>query len=415
MLNAYPSHLQCLPSPWSSCHRRITVYIGAMLCNVMLHYPYGPDCTREDAVIPAAVAISALAVDGARRRFETLAPSRSRDLHRRAAADAVSGREAPNPYTSPLCDYQATLQGTLLIMYATQCSTVGSLGIDVPHQGGILATLQGTLLVMYAAHRSTVGHLRINLPPRRVNRRPPPVYIPVRNSTAPLKFSGLCASHREIKVSSVRGEPRFGSFSNFSLAGENSISGIPSLSRRSKMRPRSSVVPLASKSSFSYPEMTCKPKWWWRTLACIPYLLPLHNIWSYADVVYHLHPLLQNYEFLVNPFLDTIALMPSWLTYALFMGIYYFVVRRNELPHFLRFHIAMAMLFDTGIQIMGTVCTWMPNTVYRGSLMVHFWLALAFLQMYTVLDCMRCALSGMYSEVPFLSESAYIHTDLKLF
>ncbi|XP_020108515.1 protein TIC 20, chloroplastic-like isoform X1 [Ananas comosus] len=300
-------------------------------------------------------------------------------------------------------------------MYATQCSTVGSLGIDVPHQGGILATLQGTLLVMYAAHRSTVGHLRINLPPRRVNRRPPPVYIPVRNSTEPVKFSGLCASHREIKVSSVRGEPRFGSFSNFSLAGENSISGIPSLSRRSKMRPRSSVVPLASKSSFSYPEMTCKPKWWWRTLACIPYLLPLHNIWSYADVVYHLHPLLQNYEFLVNPFLDTIALMPSWLTYALFMGIYYLVVRRNELPHFLRFHIAMAMLFDTGIQIMGTVCTWMPNTVYRGSLMVHFWLTLAFLQMYTVLDCMRCALSGMYSEVPFLSESAYIHTDLKLF
>lgn len=58
---------------------------------------------------------------------------------------------------------------------------------------------------MYAAHRSTVGHLRINLPPRRVNRRPPPVYIPVRNSTEPVKFSGLCASHREIKVSSVRG------------------------------------------------------------------------------------------------------------------------------------------------------------------------------------------------------------------
>ncbi|XP_017621250.1 protein TIC 20-I, chloroplastic-like isoform X2 [Gossypium arboreum] len=53
---------------------------------------------------------------------------------------------------------------------------------------------------------------------------------------------------------------------------------LPSLPRRRG----SNLVPRASKDvpySFRFPPMTKKPKWWWRTLACLPYLMPLHETW----------------------------------------------------------------------------------------------------------------------------------------
>ncbi|KAE8803280.1 hypothetical protein D1007_20865 [Hordeum vulgare] len=36
-------------------------------------------------------------------------------------------------------------------------------------------------------------------------------------------------------------------------------------------------------------------------------------------------------------------------------------------------------------------------------------------EIFTVLECMRCALSGMYPNVPFISHTAFIHSDLNLF
>jgi len=40
-----------------------------------------------------------------------------------------------------------------------------------------------------------------------------------------------------------------------------------------------------------YPPMTKKPKWRWRTLACIPYLMPLHETWLNAETTYNIPPL----------------------------------------------------------------------------------------------------------------------------
>ncbi|XP_074591224.1 protein TIC 20-I, chloroplastic-like isoform X1 [Curcuma longa] len=180
---------------------------------------------------------------------------------------------------------------------------------------------------------------------------------------------------------------------------------------------RSAVVSRASKvpALFTYPPMTTKPKWWWRTLACTPYLLPLHLMWLHAVTAYHLHRLLENWDFLVNPFIDTITLMPNWLMMALIFAAYYLVVRRKEWPHFLRFHVIMAMLLENGYQAIAIACTWLPNTFYRGKLGMTFWLAVTFMQLYTVVECMRSALNGMYADVPFVSDTAYLHSDLKLF
>ncbi|KAJ8622715.1 hypothetical protein MRB53_031244 [Persea americana] len=81
---------------------------------------------------------------------------------------------------------------------------------------------------------------------------------------------------------------------------------IPSLPRRHAAGPRSPLVPQASTDipySWRHPPMTKKPRWWWRTLACLPYLMPLHGTWLHAETAYHLHPFLEELEFLTEPFL----------------------------------------------------------------------------------------------------------------
>ncbi|KAL3603413.1 hypothetical protein D5086_004272 [Populus alba] len=174
---------------------------------------------------------------------------------------------------------------------------------------------------------------------------------------------------------------------------------------------RSYSCPRASKDvpySFRFPPMTKKPGWWWRTLACLPYLMPLHETWMYAETAYHLHPFLEDFEFLTYPFLGAIGRLPSWFLMAYFFVAYLGVVRRKEWPHFFRFHVVMGMLLEIALQVIGTVSRWMPLAVYWGKLGMHFWTAVAFAYLFTVLECIRCALAGMYADVPFACDAAYI-------
>nr|XP_007135702.1 hypothetical protein PHAVU_010G151100g [Phaseolus vulgaris]ESW07696.1 hypothetical protein PHAVU_010G151100g [Phaseolus vulgaris] len=79
--------------------------------------------------------------------------------------------------------------------------------------------------------------------------------------------------------------PRGMTFSNVFAApslrlseGQNllfrSFPALPQL-RKSNMVPRASSKDVPT--SFRYPPMTKKPQWWWRSLACLPYLMPLHR------------------------------------------------------------------------------------------------------------------------------------------
>ncbi|CAL9765998.1 unnamed protein product [Musa acuminata subsp. burmannicoides] len=242
-------------------------------------------------------------------------------------------------------------------------------------------------------------------------------YAPLCVSATSPKFRSLSIADEGRNVLPFSGSLQLSRSSSSFLCWEHHGNALrmPLLARSNKVRCRSPVISGASKSYFTYPPMTSKPKWWWRTLACTPYLLPLHLMWMHADSAYHLHPLLQDWDFLVNPFLDTIALMPSWILMVLMFSAYYFVVRRKEWPHFLRFHIIMAMLLENAYQAIAIACTWFPKTLYRGELGMHFWLAVTFVQLYTVVECMRCALSGKYADVPFVSDTAYIHSDPKIF
>uniref|UniRef100_A0A1J3GMB3 Protein TIC 20 n=1 Tax=Noccaea caerulescens TaxID=107243 RepID=A0A1J3GMB3_NOCCA len=212
-----------------------------------------------------------------------------------------------------------------------------------------------------------------------------------------------------------RGVPRGVPLSFLSASSSRLLNGEQgSLSCTLPMLPvrrKTLLAPRASKdvpSSFRFPPMTKKPKWWWRTLACLPYLMPLHETWMYAETAYHLHPFLEDFEFLTYPFLGAIGRLPSWFLMAYFFVAYLGIVRRKEWPHFFRFHVVMGMLLEIALQVIGTVSKWMPLGVYWGKFGMHFWTAVAFAYLFTVLESIRCALAGMYADIPFVCDAAYI-------
>uniref|UniRef100_A0A1D1ZKI3 Protein TIC 20 n=1 Tax=Anthurium amnicola TaxID=1678845 RepID=A0A1D1ZKI3_9ARAE len=205
----------------------------------------------------------------------------------------------------------------------------------------------------------------------------------------------------------LRGEPscriqptsaslRRGDHGGFSFACPQIQRGICKLDR-------SLAVPRASKDA-SVGVDSAKPLWWWRTMACLPYFLPLHETWNYGETAYFLHPYLDRFEFLTNPVLD----VPSWFSILYFFTAYLWLVRRKELPHFVRFHIMMGMLLENALQIVWTVSRWMPLSVFGVKVGVYFWTAISFAMFFCILECMRCALVGKYAAIPCISDAAYM-------
>ncbi|KVI04486.1 Tic20-like protein [Cynara cardunculus var. scolymus] len=229
--------------------------------------------------------------------------------------------------------------------------------------------------------------------------------------TKPLKAMSDCVLHPQTLSisrvsSSLKSQQELRSFSPQGLF-THKIS--PNLSRKR----HSTVSPRASKDAnslfnFKFPPMDKKPRWWWRTLAALPYLMPLHETWMYAETAFHLHPFLEDFEELTYPFLSALGGLPSWFLIAYFIVAYLAVVRRKEWPHFFRFHVVTGMLLEITLQVTGTVWRWLPSAWYWGKVGMHFWTAFAFAFLFTVLECIRCCLAGVYADVPFVSEAAYI-------
>ncbi|KAL8243008.1 hypothetical protein R6Q59_013310 [Mikania micrantha] len=210
-------------------------------------------------------------------------------------------------------------------------------------------------------------------------------------------------SHQDLRSFSPHGAPLVHLFSGH--LGHFTHKTPPSISpRRFIQRASKDAGPF----SYKYPPMEKKPRWYWRTLACLPYLMPLHETWMYAETAFHLHPFLEDFEFLTYPFLSALGGLPSWFLIAYFIVAYLAVVRRKEWPHFFRFHVVTGMLLEIALQVTGTVWRWLPGAWYWGKAGMHFWTAFAFAFLFTVLECIRCCLVGMYADVPFVSDAAYI-------
>ncbi|KAJ4729889.1 protein TIC 20-I, chloroplastic-like [Melia azedarach] len=177
-------------------------------------------------------------------------------------------------------------------------------------------------------------------------------------------------------------------------------------------RHRSAMLPrAAAKDAFGFrvPVITVKPEWWWRTLACVPYLIAL----QISDVGFYLQPLSEHYELFENLVYfvpGAITRLPSWFTLVYCYVAYVGIVKNKDWPHFFRFHLMMGMLLETALQIVWYTCNFMPLIHFRGTFGMQFWGGIGFAYITVLLLCVRCALSGSYVQIPFVSDAAFIHT-----
>ncbi|CAA0832775.1 Protein TIC 20-I- chloroplastic [Striga hermonthica] len=176
--------------------------------------------------------------------------------------------------------------------------------------------------------------------------------------------------------------------------------------------PRLPLLPPRASSdtprTFRYPPMTKKPGFFWRTLSAVPYLLPLHETWMFAQTAFYLAPFLEDLKYACYPFLCSLGRLPSWFLLAYFFAAYLGVVRLKIWPHFFRFHVVNGLLLEIGLQTIGLVSRWMPRGLYRGKIGMHFWAGVGMAFFFTVLECIRCCLAGIYADIPFVNDAAYI-------
>ncbi|KAL9234298.1 hypothetical protein vseg_009183 [Gypsophila vaccaria] len=167
-------------------------------------------------------------------------------------------------------------------------------------------------------------------------------------------------------------------------------------------------IPNASKYP---PKNEEKPKWWLRSLAGLPYLLPFIDQLSWTLA----HPsnpnvFLESFDNFTFPLISTFMSLPRFLLATYSILLYFWIVRRKEWPHFLRFHVMMGILLGTLVQTIGVWGNWFPTWAFPP----YFWSVATFLFLVSILGCIRSALVGKYAEFPFVKDAAFLHSDLNL-
>ncbi|EEF44503.1 protein TIC 20-IV, chloroplastic [Ricinus communis] len=194
-----------------------------------------------------------------------------------------------------------------------------------------------------------------------------------------------------------------------SLFGDqnNVLHGIPRLPTRR----RSPELPRAYKSDFfrlPFPVLAEKPEWWWRTLACLPYLISLYM----SDTGNFIQPFLEHYDYfgLVYFVPGAVSRLPAY-----FPMVYYYiallgVVKNKQVPHFFRFHLMMGMLLETALQVVWYTSNFFPLIHFNGTYGMYYWAGVGFAYILILLQCVRCALAGGYAQMPLISDAALVHT-----
>ncbi|XP_050368321.1 protein TIC 20-IV, chloroplastic-like [Argentina anserina] len=180
-----------------------------------------------------------------------------------------------------------------------------------------------------------------------------------------------------------------------------------------RQRKSSALVQVKKKDHSSitipFPKMTEKLEWWCRTLACLPFLASV----LMSEHGFHIIPFAEHYHLfgdLIYYVPGAIKRLPWWFPSAYCILAYFFIVKKKEWSHFFRYHVVMAMLLDTMLQVVGKASEFFPLIHSCGTFGIEYCAAVGFLYILILLECMRCALAGKYAKLPFFSTPALAHT-----
>uniref|UniRef100_A0A1J3HR70 Protein TIC 20 n=1 Tax=Noccaea caerulescens TaxID=107243 RepID=A0A1J3HR70_NOCCA len=188
--------------------------------------------------------------------------------------------------------------------------------------------------------------------------------------------------------------------------------GLPPLAPGLRRRRKALEPARAFKDDFfkiKLPKIAERPEWWWRTLACVPYLVSLQM----SDAGLYVQPFLERHDAIGDMIYFIPGAVNRWPHWFLMVYCYFgymWVVKNKQLPHFLRFHMMMGLLLETALQIISCTSNFFPLIHFKGRFGMYYWMVIGFTYMCLLLECIRCALAGVYAQIPFMTDAASIHT-----
>ncbi|WP_315789705.1 Tic20 family protein [Fischerella sp. JS2] len=144
-----------------------------------------------------------------------------------------------------------------------------------------------------------------------------------------------------------------------------------------------------------------------RIFACLPYLLPVVEVFAYGQFFLTQFPPVQ---FLFLPLLPLLRIYYG-VRYAgliIFFALFIFVVRNEKISHFIRFNTMQAILLDIIVFLFG-ILTDVVGLLPAGDFAVQTLYTTVFLGI--VAACvysMIQSLLGRYAEIPAISDAVYM-------
>jgi hypothetical protein len=144
-----------------------------------------------------------------------------------------------------------------------------------------------------------------------------------------------------------------------------------------------------------------------RIFACLPYLLPVVEVFLYGRF------LLQQFPVLGLLFVPLLPLLRIYygVRYAgliIFFVLFLFVVRNAKISHFVRFNTMQAIMLDIVVflfSILTDVVRLVPASGFAlQTLYTTIFLGILVASLYSIVQC----LTGRYAEIPALSEAVYM-------
>lgn len=143
-----------------------------------------------------------------------------------------------------------------------------------------------------------------------------------------------------------------------------------------------------------------------RFLSCLPYLIPMMGAIAFTGQSFLAFPFTFKIAVGISPLLQ-IFYSNSFIPFATFFTLFLAVVRNIKINHFLRYNTMQAILLDICVMLAGLIMQYLPmyiTTSFIGSWMELFILMNA---LYAILYCMCNCLSGVYPEIPIITEAVY--------
>jgi uncharacterized membrane protein len=144
-----------------------------------------------------------------------------------------------------------------------------------------------------------------------------------------------------------------------------------------------------------------------RIFACLPYLLPVIEVFQFGSFLLAQFPPLQLLFLPLIPLLK-IYYSVSFAGLIIFFALFFFVIRNEKISHFVRFNTMQAILLDIVIFLFGIVIP-VFRVVPGGGFAIQTLSTTIFLGiMAGVVYSIAQSLLGRYAEIPAISDAVYM-------